>query len=113
MVTTERDIKLTRGDTFGFNFAIKDKTGNEPELDAVYFSVKAKPDDTSYVFQKTLNDGITALSGGGYYVKIEPSDTEDLTGERYYYDLQVNIDDDVFTPLKGRLELKWDVTREA
>lgn len=113
MVTTERVIKLTRGDTRGFNFTIKDKEGDEPTLDAVYFSVKENPDASEYVFQKTLGDGITPLSGGGYYVKIEPDDTKDLAKTKYFYDLEVNIGDDVYTPLKGQLEIKWDVTREA
>lgn len=113
MVTTEKDIKVTRGDTFGFNFDIKDGEGLEPTLDAVYFSVKETPEDDDYTFQKTLTNGITRLTGGGYYVRIDPSDTQDLDKDKYYYDLQVNIDDDVYTPLKGKLDIRWDITREA
>lgn len=113
MVTTEKTIKMTRGDSRGFNFIVKDKSGTVQELDAAYFSVKENPDDENYVFQKTLTDGITQLSDGGYYVKIEPDDTKDLAKQKYYYDLELNIGDDVYTPRKGYLEIKWDVTREA
>lgn len=113
MVTTEKTIKMTRGDTKGFNFAVKDKSGTIQALDAVYFSVKENPDDDTYVFQKSLGDGVTQLSDGGYYVKIAPADTADLDKSKYYYDLEITIGDDVYTPRKGYLEIKWDVTREA
>ena len=113
MVTTEKTIKITRGDSYGFNFKVTDKTGTVQELDAVYFSVKENPDDENYVFQKSLSDGVTQLTDGGYYVKVEPSDTKDLAKQRYYYDLELTVGDDVYTPRKGYFEVKWDVTREA
>lgn len=112
MLTTIKDIKLTRGDSFGFNFKVADAEGVTVTLDACYFSVKENPDDESYIFQKDLSEGITRLSSGEYYVKIEPADTENLEQFGYYYDLQATIDDDVFTFLKGKLDIKWDVTRE-
>lgn len=111
MVTTEKKIKLTRGDSFGFNFEVADSNDEEVSLDAVHFSCKESPTDANYIFQKTLNNGITKLSEG-YYVKIEPADTEELEYKDYYYDLQVTIGDDVYTFLKGKLEIKWDVTKE-
>lgn len=112
MVTTEKDIKLTRGDSFGFNFKVADGEGEAVTLDACYFSVKENPDDDDYVFQKNLSQGITRLSDGQYYVKIEPSDTADLEQFGYYYDLQCGIGNDIFTFLKGKLDIKWDVTKE-
>lgn len=111
MVTTEKDIKLTRGDSFGFNFEVADSNDEEVTLDAVHFSCKEKPTDTTYIFQKTIGNGITKLSEG-YYVKIDPADTENLEYKAYYYDLEVTIGDDVFTFLKGKLDIKWDVTKE-
>lgn len=111
MVTTEKNLKITRGDSFGFNFEIKNL---EDTLDSAYFSCKENPDDNSYIFQKSLGSGITLLSDGSYYVKIEPSDTEALVvTKNYYYDLQIQIGNDIYTPLKGKLEIKWDITREV
>ena len=111
MLTTIKDIKLTRGDSFGFNFEVADSEGNEVELDACYFSCKERPDDTEYIFQKSLNNGITKLSEG-YYVKLKPADTTNMEYKAYYYDLQATIGDDVITFLKGKLDIKWDITRE-
>ena len=31
MVTTEKTIKITRGDSYGFNFKVTDKTGTVQE----------------------------------------------------------------------------------
>jgi hypothetical protein len=112
MVTTEKDIKLTRGDSFGFNFKVADGTGTAVTLDACYFSVKENPDDDNYIFQKNLSRGISHLSNGEYYVKIEPEDTSNLPEFAYFYDLQCKIGNDVFTFLKGKLDIKWDVTKE-
>lgn len=111
MITTEKNIIITRGDSKGFNFRVKNMQGQTTELDGAYFSVKESLDDTNYIFQKTLDNGITLLNSGDYYVKIEPEDTEDLELRKYYYDLQIVIGDDVYTPRKGRFDVKWDVTR--
>lgn len=112
MKTTEKNIDLTRGDSWGFNFEITASDDSQVTLDACYFSCKEHPDDDEYIFQKSLDNGITALSGGGYYVKIEPADTENLEQNKYYYDLEATIGGDVYTFLKGKLNIKWDVTKE-
>lgn len=109
MKTIEHDIVLTRGTSFGFNFAIKNLT---EDLTSCYFSCKVVPDDTEYVFQKTLGNGITKIDNENYYVKIEPEDTCDIDLMKYYYDLKFTIGEDVYTPLKGRLGVRWNVTKE-
>jgi hypothetical protein len=108
MKTRIYDIELTRGTSFGFNFEIENL---EEELTACYFSCKVVPEDESYVFQKSLGDGIKKLDDGGYYIKIDPEDTKDIDLIKYYYDLQIVIGEDVYTPLKGRLDIRWNVTR--
>lgn len=110
MITKVKDIIITRGDSKGFNFRVRDAQGAATALDAAHFSVKEKLDDSDYVFQKTLSMGISQLDNGDYYVKIEPADTEGLELQKYYYDLQITIGDDVYTPLKGRFDVRWDVT---
>lgn len=112
MVTTEKNIKLTRGDSYGFNFLIEDTEDQAVELDACFFSVKENPDDDDYIFQKDLSRGIQRLSDGQYYVKVNPADTENLQQRCYYYDLECTIGENVFTFLKGKLDIKWDVTKE-
>lgn len=112
MITTEKDIKLTRGDSFGFNFSVTNANDEAVTLNSCYFSVKESPTDNEYIFQKRLNGGITQLENGEYYVKIEPADTRELPEAQYYYDLECGINNDVFTFLKGKLDIKWDVTKE-
>lgn len=112
MKTIIKNIELTRGDSYGFNFEIADENDQEVGLDAAYFSCKENPDDEQYIFQKTLGNGITKLNDGGYYVKIDPDETKELTQFGYYYDLEIRIGNDIHTPLKGRLSIKWDVTKE-
>lgn len=112
MQTIIKNIVITRGNSYGFNFEITDEDDQEVELDAAYFSCKENPDDESYVFQESIGHGITKLNDGGYYVKIKPDDTKDLNLFKFYYDLEIRIDDDVYTPLKGRLNITWDVTKE-
>lgn len=113
MITTEKEIKITRGDSFGFNFEITDENDQQVELDACYFSCKEKPSDTDCLFQKSIGSGITKLNDGGYYVKIDPADTDGLESKKYYYDLEATIGNDVYTFLKGKLNIGWDVTRES
>ncbi|MBQ8549716.1 MAG: hypothetical protein IJ426_00055 [Clostridia bacterium] len=110
MITKVKDIIVTRGDSKGFNFRVRDRQGQATTLDGATFSVKENLDDSVYVFQKTLSLGISQLDNGDYYVKIEPADTEGLELQKYYYDLQIEIGDDVYTPLKGRFDVRWDVT---
>ena len=110
MITKVKDIIITRGDSKGFNFRVRDRQGQATTLDGATFSVKENLDESVYVFQKTLSIGISHLDNGDYYVKIEPEDTAGLTPRKYYYDLQIEIGDDVYTPLKGRFDVRWDVT---
>ena len=105
MLTKVKDIIITRGDSKGFNFRVRNRQGQATTLDGATFSVKENLDDSVYVFQKTLSLGISQLQNGDYYVKIEPEDTEGLTPLKYYYDLQIEIGDDIYTPLKGRFDV--------
>lgn len=110
MKTNIYDIELTRGTSFGFNFRVD---GLEEDLTSCYFSCKVVPEDDDYVFQKSLGNGIKKLEDGGYYVKIEPEDTENIDLIKYYYDLKFAVGEDVYTPLKGRLDIRWNVTKEV
>ena len=109
----KKDISIIRGDTFAFNFIINDVLGG------AYLSAKTTTDktDTKYVFQKTLNDGIELIGQEAgqytYAVRIAPEDTNNLDTGKYYYDLQLEINDDVYTPLMGKINITYDITREV
>ena len=111
-VTSEQNFEMTRGDTFAFGVEME---GNTQELDTAYFTVKKDIDSDAYVFQKSLEDGITLVEIGEdsifYRVRIAPNDTKNLDAGKYFYDLELGLNGDVFTPIMGILTLDKDVTR--
>lgn len=103
---TTYNIKMVKGDTESFGFEIE---GVE-NLDAAYFSCKRNSQDENYLFQKSLNSGITQRAENQYVVRIDPDDTALLEPGQYWYDLEISKDDDVFTIFRGVLELLPEIT---
>lgn len=105
-------ITFTRGDTFSFDVTLD---GDQNlTVASMFFSARVKYDDTDYIFRKSIGDGITHTGEHSYRVRVAPEDTETMAKGRYYYDLQVGLGEgtvDIYTIIKGRLELLWDVTR--
>lgn len=108
MVTKQKDFKLVRGDSLIFSFQV---TGLSSPIESVTFSCKETSKDTNYVFQKTLDDGIESMEEGIYTVRVAPEDTKGLSIRKYSYDLEITIDQDVYTLMLGYLELLADITR--
>ena len=63
-----------------------------------------------YVFQKKLNDGITAAGNNQFIVRIAPEDTVLLSPGQYWYDLEIGVNNDIFTIFRGVLELVPEIT---
>lgn len=103
----DRYVLMTRGDTLSFGVEIE---GLDQDLDTAFLTCKRNHAESA-VFQKSLGDGITKRETGVYVVRVAPEDTEDLEPGKYYYDLQLGVNGDIFTVLKGVLELERDVTR--
>lgn len=108
MVTKQKDFKLVRGDSLIFSFQV---TGLSSPIESVTFSCKKTSSNTNYVFQKTLEDGIEVSQDGIYTVRVAPEDTEELSVRKYAYDLEMRVEQDVYTLMLGYLELYADVTR--
>lgn len=104
------NIELVKGDTLSFGMEFQEYTDG---LSSAYFSVKKNRTDKSYIFQKSLGNGITESSKTEYVIRVAPEDTENLEVGQYYYDLQISADGDVFTVLRGILNLYWPVTDEG
>lgn len=108
------NIYMVRGDTLFFTLEIEDL---DTDLTGAYFSCKKNKDDTEYVFQKSLGNGIvkkeTTDTGRSYRITVDADDTKNLEEGHYYYDLQIEVDDYVFTPLIGLLKIEKDVTNEV
>lgn len=105
------NLKMVRGDTFSFTIEID---GLTDDLTGAYFSCKQNKDDETYVFQKELSAGIEKTSetstSKSYKVTVAPSDTNGVDEGNYYYDLQIEVDGEVFTPLLGVLNIVADIT---
>lgn len=107
------NLYMVKGDTFRFTIEIESLTD---DLTDAYFSCKKNKEDTTYIFQKSLGDGITKTSETDtskfYEIVVAPDDTDDVEEGNYFYDLQLEVDDEKFTPLLGVLKIDWDITRE-
>lgn len=104
----DTDIYLTRGDTFDCIVTIYDADGEEytpASGDVVTFGMKLNYTDTTPVLEKQVDTSTMLLT-------IEADETEDLTMElAYYYDIQLRTaGNSVYTFVKGRFYLGWEVT---
>lgn len=109
MFKNNLNLEMTRGDTFSFGLEIVDLG---QAISSAYLTVKNNYDDEP-LFQKTLGNGIELehIDGEDYYytIRIAPEDTENLEPKKYYYDFEINVNDDTFTILKGILDIEFDV----
>ena len=107
--TLVKDWTRMRGDTWAFRMAVNDETLTISEI---HFSCKRRKTDQNYIFHRTItNGGVTLDSDGKYTLKASPSDM-DIAAGKYFYDVQVDIGNDVFTPLTGMVTVVEDVTDE-
>ena len=103
----DQNIKMIRGDTVSFGLEFD---GLDQDLDTAFLTVKKNHTDSENLFQKSLSDGITKQNDGLYVVRIAPNDTAGAEAGKYYYDLQIGVNGDYFTILKGVFEIEKDVT---
>lgn len=104
-----QNITMVKGDTLSFGVACEDQEGDPIELDTAYFTCKKNPSSTGNLFRKSLGNGIT-YNDDHYVIRVAPEDTAHAEIGRYYYDLEVGVGDDIFTILKGILEIEQDIS---
>ena len=108
------NLELIRGDTLSFAFEVEFDEAPQ-KLEKVDFTCKTNFDDDAVVFRKELEKGINFSKQDGtklyYIVRVAPEDTKNLETGMYYYDLQIELNGDVFTILNGALKIGSDVTR--
>lgn len=110
----KRDISMVKGDTMTFGFQIQGLEGQRP--DEIHFTCKQDLEDENYIFERTLDNGVSFRDYDQetdtltYGVRVPPEATEDLQDGLYYYDLQLDINGDVLTLMKGRLTIEWQST---
>lgn len=104
-----QNITMVKGDTLSFAIICKDQYDELIEFDTAYFTCKKNPGNIWNVFRKSLDDGIS-LVDEHYVVRVPPDDTKYIEAGRYFYDLEVGVDDDIFTLMKGILEIEEDIS---
>lgn len=111
----KNDIKHIKGDTFSCGLVVEDL---EQNLDTAYFTCRENLNDNSEsLFVKSLNNGISLVEYDEendirkYAVRLDPNDTKDLQSGTYYYDLEIGVNGDVFTIMKGKFIIEQDCTR--
>jgi hypothetical protein len=111
----KNDIRHIKGDTFSCGFTIENLGQN---IETAKFTCRDSLNDNSNVlFQKTLNNGITLVETDvqndikKYAVRVAPEDTKNLQAGTYYYDLEIGVNGDIFTIMKGRFVIEQDCSR--
>lgn len=109
------NIKHVKGDTFSCGLVVEDLG---QDLDEVNFTCKNSANDNAEVlFNCSLGDGITLVDYDiekdirKYVIRVAPNDTKNLQAGTYYYDLEIGVNSDIFTIMKGRFVLEQDCSR--
>jgi hypothetical protein len=108
----DRYITMVKGDTLAFGVELIDQFEQPIDIDDAVFVAKKNYTDADAVFEKTLGDGIEKISDGVYTVRVAPEDTADNEAGRYYYGFRVMLNGDVFTIMRGIIELEPEVLAE-
>ena len=107
------NLEMIRGDTL--SFAVEIEFDDKPQkLEKAVFICKTNFDDDDDVFKKTLGNGITFSKQERnkmyYVVRISPEDTKDIEAGHYFYDMQIELNSDVFTIMTGALKVRHGIT---
>lgn len=106
------NIDMIRGDTVNIQFEVESDTVLDLTSDdfEITFSLKRSATDNAYVFQKDKT-AVTSPADNVFILRVAPEDTVNLIPGYYYYDLQLNIGEDIFTIAIGKLHIAIDITR--
>jgi len=106
----EKDLTLIQGDSFYLTLNKLDKEGEEigfVEGEEIVFSAKKNLKQSEY---DIYSDKMTLTEENKIILYLSPIDTNIKLGT-YYYDIQYKtLNNDIYTLVKGELEVVWEVT---
>ena len=108
----DKYITMVKGDTLAFGVELQDQYGDPIDIDDAVFVCRKTYNDLTAVFEVSLGNGISKVSDGIYSVRVAPEDTADNEAGRYYYQFKIMKNNDVFTIMRGILELEPEVLTE-
>lgn len=109
-----RDITMIQNDTLSFAFQVQGLKGQTPNN--IVFTCKETIETSDALFSVDLSNNITLRDYDEdqdiytYVVRIPPALTEKIALGRYFYDLQLSVNYDIFTLMKGRLTIEYQIT---
>lgn len=106
---------LYRGDSREYNLTFTDSKGEAiPITDwKIYFTVKLSylDGDSKAVIKKDITIHDDPINGKTKIILL-PNDTDSIRPDKYWYDIQVKrSEDNILTLLRGRIEIRTDITR--
>ena len=109
---TDENITMVQGDTLSFNVIIKDQNGDPVDVDQASFTIKEDFNSLLPTVQLNLtagggitqDDGVLTVRMDPYKTLYEPSNV-DVKGF-FYYDMSIKINSDVFTLLRGMIQIE-------
>ena len=105
----DKNITMVKGDTLCFGLELTDEAGEPFDITDALFVARKTYNATASAFEKTLGNGITKVDDGIYSVRVAPEDTADNDAGRYYYQFKVMKNSDVYTIMRGIIELEPEV----
>ena len=112
-------VSMPRGDIYYIDFYVTAPSEfDDISYDEIYFTVKKKYSDKTFLFQKKLTTGgITKIDIDTYRIKIEPEDTNNLIinkpGESYDFDIELIYQDIIKQTSCGEFVLTKEVTHAS
>lgn len=107
-----QNIDMVRGDTLTFNFQIQ---GLGTTSATFAFLVAENFNDAPLIRSDSANGGVSLVNTEGdvntYTVNVRPQQTSGLDVMLYHYDLVMYVDDNVYTLMRGDLNLLNEVER--
>ena len=109
-----RDIVMIKNDTLSYGFQVQGLEGQIPSN--IVFTCKDTPESNRVLFSVSLSDHITERAYDPetdtrtYAIRIPPEYTDNVEVGRYFYDLQLTVNLDIFTLMKGRLTVEYQIT---
>ena len=109
-----KNITMIKGDTLSFGVIICDENDKpfDQDLSSVTLTCKSNKSNDDIVFQKKLGDGVSKRGQGEYVVRVAPHDTENAEAGKYFYDLEIGANGDIFTIMHGILQIDDDIAKE-
>lgn len=95
----QTDVEIIRGTTNTFEITVTDDLGELYKLSAqekLLFGVKKNHTDSDYIIVKSVKAG-----DGVYSVTLHPKDTEKCECGKYFYDVSIQANDELFNVIEA------------